>query len=160
MKVNPKRNRSDSAAAAVTASQAAALGPLQPPDHVSLRPGDLPFWNAIMQARARDTWTEPDLATAATMARAQADIERLQAELDTEGFTITNTKGNVLVNPKHKLLETLTRRVVSMSRVLHVHAEATVGRSRDAGNALINERQASLPLDDEDDLIPRLRLVG
>jgi phage terminase small subunit len=94
------------------------------------------------------------------MARAQADIERLQAELDTEGFTITNNKGNVLVNPKHKLLETLTRRVVSMSRVLHVHAEATVGRSRDAGNALINERQASLPLDDEDDLIPRLRLVG
>jgi hypothetical protein len=160
MKVNPKRNRSDSTAAAVTASQAAALGPLQPPAHVSLRPGDLPFWNAIMQARARDTWTEPDLATAATMARAQADIERLQAELDTEGFTITNNKGNVLVNPKHKLLETLTRRVVSMSRVLHVHAEATVGRSRDAGNALINERQASLPLDDEDDLIPRLRLVG
>ena len=57
------------------------------------------------------------------------------------------------------LLETLTRRAVSLSRVLHVHAEATVGRSRDAGNALSNERQASLPLDDEDDLIPRLRIV-
>lgn len=160
MKINPKRKRSDSAAAAVAASQAAALGPLPPPDHVTLRPGDLPFWNAIMQARARDTWTEADLATAATLARAKADIEKLQAEVDAEGFTITNAKGTVSVNPKHKLMESMTRRAVALSRVLHVHAEATVGRSRDAGNALHNERQASLPLDDEDDLIPRLRLVG
>lgn len=113
-----------------------------------------------MQARARDTWTDSDLATAATLARAQADIEQLQAQVDTEGFTITNAKGTVTVNPKHKLMETMTRRAVSLSRVLHVHAEATVGRSRDAGNALHNERQATLPLDDEDDLIPCLRLVG
>lgn len=155
-----RRGRSDSATAAVTAMQAAALGPLGPPAHVSLRPGDMPFWNAIMQARARDTWTDSELATAATLARTQADIERLQSEADAEGFTIVNGKGTVSVNPKHKLLETMARRCVALSRVLHVHAEATMGRSRDAGNALANERQASLPLEDEDDLIPRLRLVG
>lgn len=160
MKVTPKRNRSDSATAAVAAVQAASLGPLQPPAHISLRPGDRPFWDAIMLARARDTWTDADLATAAGLARSQADIERLQAEVDVEGFTIPSGNGTPIVNPKHKLLETLTRRAVSLSRVLHVHAEATVGRSRDAGNALANERQASLPLDDEDDLIPRLRIVG
>lgn len=160
MKVTPKRHRSDSATAAVAAVQSASLRPLQPPDHISLRPGDRPFWDAIMLARARDTWTDADLATAAGLARSQADIERLQAEVDVEGFTIPSGNGTPIVNPKHKLLETLTRRAVSLSRVLHVHAEATVGRSRDAGNALANERQASLPLDDEDDLIPRLRIVG
>ena len=159
MKVTAKRKRSDSTAAAVAAAQAASLGPLQPPAHVTLRPGDRPFWEAIMQARARDTWTDSDLATAASLARSQADIERLQAEVDLEGFTIPSGKGVPIVNPKHKLLETLTRRAVSLSRVLHVHAESTVGRSRDAGNALANERQASLPLDDEDHLIPRLRIV-
>ena len=160
MKVNPKRNRSDSATAAVAAAQSASLGPLQPPAHISLRSGDRPFWDAIMLARARDTWTDSDLATAAGLARSQADIERLQTEVDVEGFTIPSGNGTPIVNPKHKLLETLTRRAVSLSRVLHVHAEATVGRSRDAGNALANERQACLPLDDEDDLIPRLRIVS
>lgn len=160
MKINDKRKRSDSPEAAVAASQAAALGPLAPPAHVSLRANDLPFWNAIVTARARDTWTESDLTMAATLARCQADIERIQAEVDQEGFTVLNGKGVPVVNPKHKLLETMARRAVSLARVLHVHAEATVGRSRDAGNALTNERQAALPLEDDDDLIPRLRLVG
>ncbi|MGB4925672.1 MAG: TerS protein [Giesbergeria sp.] len=113
-----------------------------------------------MSARARETWTDSDLATAASLARSQADIERLQSDVDREGFTIPSGNGTPIVNPKHKLLETLTRRAVSLSRVLHVHAEATVGRSRDSSKALANERQSSLALDDEDDLIPRLRIVG
>jgi len=161
MKVTPKRHRSDSVTAAVSASQSAALGPLPPPDHVTLREGDLPFWNAIMKSRAREKWTDNDLATAAALARAQADIEQLQKAVDIEGFTITNARGTTSVNPKHKLLESMTRRAVSLSRTLHVHAEATIGNSRNASNALNNERQASLDLEaDEDDLIPRLRLVG
>lgn len=160
MKVTPKRKRSDSAAAAVAAAQFAALGPLQPPEHVTLRPCDRPFWDAIVVARARETWTTADLATAAVLARTRADIEQLQSEVDQEGFTIPGGKGVPIVNPKHKLLETMTRRAVSLSRVLHVHAEAVIGRSRDAANALHNERQAALDLEDDDDLIPRLRLVG
>lgn len=157
MKVTPRRKRSDSAAAAVAAAQAVALGPLSPPAHVTLRPGDRPFWDAIMQARARDTWTDTDLTTAANLARSQADIERLQSEADAEGFTIPSGNGTPIVNPKHKLLETLTRRAVALSRVLHVHAEATVGKSEDAAKALENERRAR---QDDDDLIPTLRVVG
>ena len=88
MKVTTKRRRSDSAAAAVAASQAAALGPLQPPEHVVLRAGDKPFWNAIMQARARDTWTDVDLTTAATLARTQADIEVLHVTLSEAGYML------------------------------------------------------------------------
>ena len=75
MKVTPRRQRSDSAAAAIAATQAAAMGPLKPPKHVALRAGDRPFWDAIMLARARDTWTGPDLTMAGNLARTQADIE-------------------------------------------------------------------------------------
>lgn len=159
MKMTPRRRRSDSSAAAVAASQAVALGPLQPPAHVSLREGDRPFWDAIVQARARDTWTEPDLASAAAMARAQADIERLQATIDAEGEFVTLGNGSPGLSPKVKLLELLTRRVMSLARMLHVHAEATVGESRDGANALANERQARAGHDD-DELIPRLRSVA
>lgn len=151
MKVAPRRKRSDSATAAVAAMQAASLGPLEPPAHVALRTGDRPFWNAIVTARARDTWTDTDLVTAANLARAQADVELLQTRLDAEGYVIDGK-----ANPVAALIETLSRRTVALSRVLHVHAQATVGRSADAANALANERQAAM---EHDDLIPTLRVV-
>ena len=153
MKTTPRRKRSDSAAAAIAATQAAALGPLEPPAHVALRPGDRPFWEAIMLARARDTWTDTDLTTAANLARSQADIEHLQAQLNTTGYMIDGK-----VNPVAGLVETLTRRTVALSRVLHVHAEATVGRSEDAAKALELERKARQD-DADDELIPRIRIV-
>ncbi|MCS6490771.1 TerS protein [Burkholderia thailandensis] len=151
MKVAPRRKRSDSATAAIQAHQNAALGPLEPPAYVMLRDSDRPFWNAIMAARARDTWTEIDLAHAANLARCQSDVARLQAEIEREGDVIDGA-----LNPKHKLVETLSRRAVALSRMLHVHAQATVGRSEDARDALKNEREAR---EDDDELIPTLRAV-
>ena len=152
MKATPKRRRSDSAAAAIAASQAAALGPIDPPAHVALREGDRAFWDAIVTARARDTWTEIDLCTAANLARTQADIEHLQARLDSEGYIVDGK-----ANPLAALVETLTRRTVNLSRALHTHAVATVGRSADASKALELERNARQ--EEDDDLIPRLRAV-
>ena len=151
MKITPKRNRSDSTAAAVRAAQAAALGPLDPPAHVALRKGDRPFWDAIVTSRARDTWTAIDLCTAGNLARTQADIEFLQAALDENGYVLDGK-----VSPLAVLVDTLSRRSVSLSRALHVHAVATVGRSADASKALANEKAAAAP---DDDLIPTLRSV-
>ena len=152
MKITPKRNRSDSAAAAVRAAQAVALGPIDPPAHVALRAGDRPFWNAVVTARARDTWTAIDLTTAANLARTQADIERLQVDLDAAGYVLVDGKPN----PVAALVDVLTRRTVALSRALHVHAQATVGRSADASKVLANEKQAR---QEHDDLIPTLRMV-
>jgi hypothetical protein len=153
MKATPRRNRSDSISSAIRAAQAVALGPLPPPDCVNLRDGDLPYWNCIVTARARDTWTQIDLVNAGNMARTQADIERLQKQLDSEGYMQGDKP-----NPLAKLVDTLSRRALSLARALHVHAEATVGESRDAAKALANERKAA---DTEaNDLIPRMLLVG
>jgi len=151
-----KRARSDSAAAAVTAAQSAALGPIEPPAHVCIRPGDLVFWEGIVTARARDTWNETDLVQAGNLARCQADIERLQREVEKEGDIVSDARGTPIINPRHKLIETLSRRAVSLARMLHVHAEATVGRSRDVVNALQNEKNAAA---EDDDLIPTLKAV-
>lgn len=151
MKLVAKRPRSDSITSAVVAAQNAALGPIEPPEHVTLRPQDRAFWRAVVQARARDTWNDADLALAANLARAQSDIERLQSEIDIEGDVIDGK-----LNPKHRLLETLSRRAVSLSRALHVHAEATCGKSEDQAKALANEKTARAAAADLDDLIPSL----
>ena len=152
MKTTPRRPRSDSAKAAVQAAQNAALGPLEPPAYVTLRPQDKPFWEAIMKARARHTWDDADLVTAATLAKAQADIQTLQSQIDTEGYIIEGK-----INPAAQMLETLSKRVTSLSRLLHTHAEAKLGRARDNGKTLALEQDAGQA--DDDGLIPRLVAV-
>ena len=147
MTSKPKRVRANSTEAHVQAIQAAAAGVLPVPEGVSLRECDSPFWLAITQARPRSTWTDVDLRHAATLARTMADIETMQAKLDTEGYTFGDA-----VNPAFKVMETLSRRAVAMSRMLHIHALATVGRSGDAAGLAALEREARGH--DIDDLIP------
>ena len=152
------KTRSDSVTAAVKAAQAASLGPIAPPAHIRLRDIDIPYWNCIVLARAADTWTDIDLAHAANLAHCQADINRIQEELEDEDDIITNTKGTQVVNPKHALLNTLSVRSMALSAKLHVHAAATVGRSADAGKKLAVEENSRASVSD-DELIPRLRAV-
>lgn len=136
--------------------RAVAAGVIDPPAHVHLRPEDRPYWDAVVRARARDSWTDADLILAGNLARCNADIERLQKEIDTEGDVVTNARGTPVVNPRHTLLETLSRRSVALSRMLQVHAQATQGDSRDQAKRATRQREAEVTLQQhDDDLIPR-----
>lgn len=110
-----------------------------------------------MRARTRDSWTDSDLVLAGNLARCLSDIERLQKEIDVEGDVLKNDRGTQIINPKHSLLETLSRRAVALSRTLQVHAQATQGDSRDQGKKATKQREAEKVLEsqDDDDLIPR-----
>lgn len=151
-----RRRRSDSV---TTATEVVNELPIDPPEHVHLRDRDLPFWYSIVRARANDSWNEADLELAGNLARCKSDIERIQEEVDLEGDTLTNAKGTVVMNPKHSLLETLSRRAVALSRALHVHAEATQGRSRDTGERSKQQQAVRDGVDkassQSDGLIPR-----
>lgn len=156
------KTRSDSVTTHIKAAQAAALGPIAPPAHIRLRDIDIPYWNCIVLARAADTWTDIDLAHAATLAHAQADINRIQAELEDEKDIIVNHKGTKVVNPKHALLNTLNVRAMALSAKLHVHAAATVGRSADASKRLGAQQEAQSARNEADNhgvLMPRLKSV-
>ena len=152
-----RENRSDSALSAVTTLQNAAKEILVP-DYINLRDGDLPFWRSVVRARA--SWNENDLAQAANLARCLADIERIQMEIDKEGDTLKNDRGTVVLNPKHSLLETLSRRSVALSRIIQVHAQATQGDSihqkkkNGAKSAALSVVDNTIE-EDEDDLLAR-----
>ncbi len=151
-----RRARSDSVTAAISAAQAQLT--VEPPAHITLRDGDKPFWDAIVSARATSTWNTSDLEQAANLARCKADIERLQKELTEQGDIIENDRGTQVINPRHTLLEVLSRRSVALSRMLHVHAEATVGRSEQQAKRAAPEQEAKAAA--RSALIPRLSAVG
>ncbi|MCC8618915.1 hypothetical protein [Xanthomonas vesicatoria] len=150
-----RNRRSDSVTAAVLAAKNVAAGGLQPPSHIEFPQEAWPHWAAIIGNRARDRWNDLDLINAAELAMIHADIARLRALVRKEGDTIAGGK----VHPAHKLLDTAGRRAIALSRMLHVHPEATEGRSRDAGNALNLQRQAEKAATNSDPLIPRLVVV-
>lgn len=145
----PKRKRSDSAAAAVVAAQNAALGPLDPPSHIDFPASARPHWLAIMRNRPRDKWNDLDLINAAELAMLQDDMARLRARLRLDGDLGEDGKAH----PLHKLVSDKQRLVIALSRMLHVHPEATEGKSEDSAKALKNERQA---VEEHSPLIPTL----
>jgi len=142
-----RRPRSDSAKAAVAAAKAAALGPLPPPAFVRVSEAAKPFYDAIVIARPRDTWTEADLILAASLARDYAAIEDLRKAIDRDGMLIDGK-----VNPACDLLEKMTRRALATGRQLKVDTIATVGKAETFPKAAALEREARQQLDD--DLIP------
>jgi phage terminase small subunit len=148
-----KRNPSNTAQNTIKTFQNVLQGDIQPPDHLisEMRERDWDYWYAITRARAKDSWNTIDLTRAVSLAKTQADITMLQAELDNEGYTIENARGTVVDNPKARILETLTRREISMARSLHVHAEATVGRSEKAAPALSKQNDAAMTIASMDD---------
>lgn len=115
--------------------------PPQPPAHVYLREIDMPYWDTIIRARAFDAWIDSDLEHAANLARCKSDIDRLSREIEVEGDTVINQRGTPIVNPKHSLLETLSRRSVALSRLLHVHPQATEGDSGDQRKRNTKQRE-------------------
>lgn len=149
-----KRQRTDTAKGALNTMRG-ALTKIEPPKHCHMPELAMPFWEEIVSTRANDSWTKPDLSNAANLARTKADIERISKQVEEEGDIVINARGTQIVNPKHTLLETLSRRVVQLSRMLHVHAEATQGKSRDQvkqSKAQADAQNAMQQL--EDDLIP------
>lgn len=100
---------------------------IEPPAHCTLRDGDQPFWDAIIKSKPADQWTPSDLEIAVHLARCRADIERLQTQANQESEIITNIQGNVLVNPKYRLIMDLIGRQLRLATAIQVHTIATQG---------------------------------
>ena len=136
-----KRNRADSAASAVKAMVNAAKDDIQAPAHIKLRAGDKVFWDGVVRARARDEWTETDLAVAGQLARCLHDIEKEQQALDDEGTVLMNDKGTPVVNPRVSVLEQFARREMALMRTLRMGGRVA-GAARDEAPARKIERQS------------------
>ena len=150
--MSKRRTRSDSTAASVKAF-AGASEPIEPPK--PLEDNELVYWHDITRARAREDWTAIDLMHAWNLSKILAYIEDSHTEIATRGLTITNARGTDVDNPAISRLEKLSRLALSYSTKLHVHAEATVGKSEDSAKRATKQREAGQILDAKSSLIAR-----
>ena len=139
----------------IKAAQAAASPLPKLPDHVKLNNCDLPFFEAILRARARDEWDDVSVVLAAQLARCQRNIEEEAEKLELEGSVIKNARGTPVMNPRHSVLEQLSRREMAVMRSLRLTGTAS-GDVRDLEKHRKLQRQAEglrEELKDEDDLL-------
>ena len=139
--MKPRKPRSDSTTAIISAFARPAP---ELPECVTIRPIDQPFWDAAI--KYRDDWQPSELILLAHMVRAQGDESRYSKILDDEGAVL-----NGKINPLLAVIETLSRRVVTYTRTLQLHARATRGEARDVAKlASVTRIKEGL-----NDLIPR-----
>lgn len=150
-----RKQRTGTASAEVDAFTQ-AVAQIQPPAAVRLRDGDRPYWDSVVRARAVGEWSEPDLMHAANLARCLHDIERISGEISTEGDVLENARGTPVVNPKHTILETLSRRCVALTRLLQMHAQARLGEPKQVVKGRAAVKAAGAVMDEmDDDLLAR-----
>lgn len=146
-----KARTADTAAGAVGAMLAAAAPSIQPPSHCALRKEDMAFWRGIVDARARDEWTDANLVIAAQLARCQRDIEEQQNLLYTEGHIVVNERGTPIANPRHTVLEKMSTRELALMRSLNMVGVAVADKRDLAGKRKIEQQSRKLREELEDD---------
>lgn len=144
-------NRSDSLHEKVRIMRAAGEK-IEPPKHLKLNKQERVFFDHVINAKMQ--WSELEATHAVNLARTLSAIQEQQKLLDAEGYVKDSDKGAYL-NPRHKAVEALTRRSLSLCRLLNIHAAATQGRARDQANKNSEFRKAAESLVGLDDLIPR-----
>lgn len=149
-----KRPPATSPESAIKAMVDAATGPPAVPAHVRLRPGDEPFWDGVVRARAYEEWSKADLVVAAQLARCQHDIETESEKLDAESTTLENKRGTRVMNPRVTVLEQLARREMALMRTLRMGGRVA-GDARDEAFRRAAQRAAEQVREDlkDDELL-------
>ena len=139
-----RKQRIDSATAAVAVMVDATKGELLPPDHCPLPESAMPFWRAIMRGRARDEWeaTPSLLATASSLAWTQWQIVKVREAVENDAV------------PDAKAVQRMSdmqRLEMAYLRTLQQHGRGAEGEKRDvaARRSAAAGIAADSPLDDE-----------
>jgi P27 family predicted phage terminase small subunit len=75
------------------------------------------LWKRLAPTLIEDGRLTPDQAEPfALMCRLHAELEKLEAEIETTGFTLVNSKGDVVANPAHRLARAARNDYVALAR--------------------------------------------
>lgn len=142
MQKTARKDRSDSAAAALQAAINAASPDLMPPGHVQISADAMPYYRDIVRARARDEWNDFQLTIAAQLAECMAKQVEIDSMIALEGLTVTNQRGTEVANPLVSILERMAARQQSLARSLQMVGRVALGDPRANTNKRKNEDQA------------------
>lgn len=153
-----KRQRITSIAAQVEIM--AATRRLIPPGHVPLEADAEAFWKDIIASRSCEEWAAHDLAFAADLANAQAQLAANRRALRSEGETTVSPAGTPMLNPRMGVVNSLHAQVKAARQSLGLHSAAK-GDHRDVLRRRARAKELEQAADDASgqELLARPRSV-
>lgn len=149
--VKTRKPRSDSVTAAVNAMAAVTKKQHMPPAHMRLPEGWQHYWFGIMDTRALDDWTNPELVLAANLCKLNCIIENHEALLEeVEEEILTDHLGKTMINPRVIYVEKLHTRKLALMRALRLGGLAA-GRKEELVAGRVLEGAARKMAQDDDD---------
>jgi len=149
--VKTRKPRSDSVTAAVKAIAAVTKKQHMPPAHMRLPEGWEHYWFGIMDTRALDDWTNPELVLAANLCKLNCIIESNEMLLEEmEEEILTDHLGKIFINPRVVYVEKLHTRKLALMRALRLGGMAA-GRKEELVAGRVLEGNARKMMQDEDD---------
>ena len=126
----------------------AAEGHHKPPEYINFPDDARPYWDSIMQCRAKSDWYAADLENAAMLAMAKADAMRLQSICDDDPLN----------DQARKHLENAVRRSIALTRLLQIQSLKQLGNACDTAARAVKQAEVAAAMakvsETDDDLIP------
>ena len=139
----PRRQRSDSIAAAVAAHQVATQH-IDPPEPLPAKL--MPIWHEIIGMRASGEWLALDLRLAVTLVRTLGSLEDESRTLSGEKL-LKRTRHGLAPNPRLEIIAGLQRRVLALQSRLLLDPRASGFRSDRVAHQRQLEREARAKAD-------------
>jgi hypothetical protein len=94
------------------------------PAHIKVRPQDKPYLNAILSSRARDEWSDVDIAVANQLAWTQCEIAKEVLTIESEGTVVPNDRGTMVTNPRFRAINEHKQSQLALMKTLALHSMA------------------------------------
>lgn len=134
---------------------AGAYTQIEPPEHITMAEGDMPFFYNVIAEFAKADWSKHQLELASLLARTMADFEREQLELREEGSIVKTDKGTPVANPRKAIVQMHSSTILSMRKSLALNARSQEGEARDIAKRRGKAKSLEQGVNIEDDLIAR-----
>lgn len=138
-----RRKRIDSVAGQTQVTQDAAKPCLEPPKTHPISKSVRPYWEAVINGKARQFWNAQELIVAAELSTNLYLIEKIRRDMLKADYKEVVTEGDkIRPNPLVKVMGDRVSRANRSMVLLKIHAEATQGESRDARKTNAAEAKA------------------
>ncbi len=102
-----------------------------------------PYWVLVVNSKAHDYFNKGDYALLKMYCRAAWEVDMLSRDIDAEGHTIPNAKGNMVLNPKVSARAIAETRLLSLSTKLRVQPASRFDSENDKKQTQKAARAAS-----------------
>jgi hypothetical protein len=141
---------------AVHAMQNVLAAPLPSPHPLSKR--QKPIWDEILLRRSRDEWQPVDLRFAWELTQVMVRLQDEETQLLQEG-SIIEGKAGAKMNPRDSIVQSLSRRAMSLARHLRIHPASDADHPDRVTSGRQAEKQAratvsSSPTDSRRNILP------